>query len=83
MSLDLWMYGSGPQNKSNAMSTVPILYEFNVTEFMSFTEIEYQIMGRVQEIKPEAISRAIAEIAGMVYRSKIVYCKKQPQLITS
>jgi hypothetical protein len=71
LSLDVWMYGSGPQNKSNAMSTVPILYAFNATEFMSFNEIEFQIMGHVQEINPEAISRAIADIAGMVYRSKI------------
>jgi len=70
MFLDLWIYGSAdPQNKSNAMSTVPILYEFNETEFMSFNEIDFQMTGWSQDIKPDSISRAIAGIAGTVFFS--------------
>lgn len=53
---------------------IPIMYEDNGTSYMSFNEIQFQLMGDEAEVQRDIISAAVAGIIGERQAGYCSYC---------
>eukprot|EP00951_Prasinocladus_malaysianus_P036816 scaffold390464_cov53-Prasinocladus_malaysianus.AAC.1 len=52
----------------DSFDMMPIIYNIDGTDYMSFNEVQFQVAGSLDSIDPSAIASAVADLAGVELR---------------